>query len=126
MLFKKRFKKLRKRNNLTQKELAQHLNLAPSTISFYEVGERTPDYKTLIKIADYFDVSLDYLFGRIHIHNYETVNYLKQLPDSLIDELSSEPKVLNQLLENIYLAKNKQIKVEDLSKIINTIINAIP
>jgi len=40
------------------------LSVSQSTISAYEVGERTPDLETLINIANLFDVSLDYLVGR--------------------------------------------------------------
>ncbi|HCX50715.1 XRE family transcriptional regulator [Bacillus cereus] len=57
-------RKLRKKNNLTMKELGQKLNLAESTISGYENGNRKPDYETLNKFADFFEVSTDYLFGR--------------------------------------------------------------
>lgn len=46
------------------KELGQKLNLAESTISGYENGNRKPDYDTLNKFADFFDVSTDYLLGR--------------------------------------------------------------
>ncbi|PFN51536.1 helix-turn-helix domain-containing protein [Bacillus thuringiensis] len=57
-------RKLRKKNNLTMKELGQKLNLAESTISGYENGNRKPDYETLNKFADFFEVSTDYLLGR--------------------------------------------------------------
>ncbi|MBR2175652.1 MAG: helix-turn-helix transcriptional regulator [Clostridia bacterium] len=40
------------------------LNLAQNTISQYETGVREPDFQTLIAIADYFNVSIDYLLGR--------------------------------------------------------------
>ncbi|MDF9474588.1 helix-turn-helix transcriptional regulator [Bacillus cereus] len=60
----KNLRKLRKKNNLTMKELGQKLNLAESTISGYENGNRKPDYDTLNKFADFFEVSTDYLLGR--------------------------------------------------------------
>ncbi|MCC3938444.1 helix-turn-helix domain-containing protein [Bacillus thuringiensis] len=47
-----------------QKELAQLLQLSESTIGMYERNERQPDYNTLIRIADYFNVSTDFLLGR--------------------------------------------------------------
>ena len=50
-------------NNITQKNLAAKLNIAPSTISSYVQNMREPDFDTLKKIAVYFDVSLDYLLG---------------------------------------------------------------
>lgn len=59
-----RLKKLRKNKNLTMKELGQLINVAESTISLYENGKRQPDYQTLQKLADIFNVSLDYLLER--------------------------------------------------------------
>ena len=59
-----RLKFLRKNNNLTMKELGRCLNVAESTISLYESGQREPDYQTLKKIANLFNVSIDYLLGR--------------------------------------------------------------
>ena len=59
-----RLKKLRKERNISQLKLALDLNLNQNSISRYENGEREADYETLIKFADYFGVSLDYLLGR--------------------------------------------------------------
>jgi len=55
---------LREANDMKQKELAAILQLSPSTINKYEKGERIPEIKHLIKIADFFDVSTDFLLGR--------------------------------------------------------------
>ena len=57
----KRLKQLRKLHNLTAKQLAEKLRLAESTISLYENGKREPDFKTLLTIARFFNVSTDYL-----------------------------------------------------------------
>ena len=59
-----RLKKLRKRANISQLKLAVDLNTNQNTISRYENLEREADYEMLIKIADYFEVSIDYLLGR--------------------------------------------------------------
>lgn len=59
-----RLKDLRKERNISQLKLSIDLNMNQNTISRYENLEREADYETLIKIADYFDVSLDYLLGR--------------------------------------------------------------
>ena len=59
-----RLKKLRKERNISQLKLAIDLNMNQNSISRYENNEREADYETLIKFADYFDVSLDYLLGR--------------------------------------------------------------
>ena len=59
-----RLKKLRKERNISQLKLALDLNMNQNTVSRYENLEREADYETLMKFADYFGVSLDYLLGR--------------------------------------------------------------
>ena len=59
-----RLKTLRQERNISQLKLALDLNMNQNSISRYENGEREADYETLIKFADYFGVSLDYLLGR--------------------------------------------------------------
>ena len=59
-----RLRKLRKECHITQLKLALDLHMSQNTISRYENGEREPGVSELIKIADYFDVSIDYLLGR--------------------------------------------------------------
>ena len=57
-------KSLRKTQGLTQKQLANEIGASERGIQHYEIGERKPAYDVLIALADYFDVSLDYLCGR--------------------------------------------------------------
>ena len=64
MNFGKRLRQLRKEKGLTQAELAKLLSIGESTVSFYESGKRQPDYETLIRLAEVFYVSVDYLLGR--------------------------------------------------------------
>ena len=59
-----RLKELRKKRGLSQLKLALDLNTNQNTISRYETGERQADYDMLIAIADYFNVSIDYLLER--------------------------------------------------------------
>ena len=59
-----RLRKIRKERNISQLKLALDLNMNQNTISRYENLEREADYETLIKFADYFGVSIDYLLGR--------------------------------------------------------------
>ena len=56
-------KELRKSQNLTLKELALKLEISYQALSNYENSNRQPDYDTLIRIADFFNVSVDYLLG---------------------------------------------------------------
>lgn len=57
-------KLLRSRKGICQKELAAHLKVSIGTVSNYELGIHEPDLDTLVKIAEYYDVSIDYLLGR--------------------------------------------------------------
>ena len=59
-----RLAELRKSRKISQLKLAMDLNMNQNTISRYETGEREADYATLIRIADYFNVSIDYLLER--------------------------------------------------------------
>ena len=59
-----RLKELRKRRGLSQLRLAMELGMKQNSISRYESGEREADYQTLIQLADYFNVSIDYLLER--------------------------------------------------------------
>ena len=59
-----RLQELRKKKGITQLRLATELNTTQNTISRYETGEHEPGIAELIKLADYFNVSVDYLIGR--------------------------------------------------------------
>lgn len=59
-----RLRYLRKQKGISQLKLAMDLSLNQNSISRYENGEREAGYDLLIKIADYFDVSVDYLLER--------------------------------------------------------------
>lgn len=59
-----RLKELRKRRGISQLRLALELGMNQNSISRYENGEREADYRTLICLADYFNVSIDYLLER--------------------------------------------------------------
>ncbi len=64
MTCKERIKELRISKGLTQKQLAKETVISERGIQNYELGERVPTLQALIALADYFDVSLDYLVGR--------------------------------------------------------------
>lgn len=59
-----RLRELRKQRGISQLKLAMDLGMNQNTISRYENGEREADYQTLILLADYFNVSIDYLLER--------------------------------------------------------------
>ena len=58
-----RIRELRKQRELTQKELAKHLQIADSTLSYWEMGRYEPDNKSLRKLAEFFHVSIDHILS---------------------------------------------------------------
>ena len=64
MDFAEKLKRIRLKMNLTQKDVAKILGITRTAYANYEQGLREPDLLTLWKIADFFDVSVDYLLGR--------------------------------------------------------------
>lgn len=57
-------RKLRTQKNLTQREVSKAINVTEREYGHYETGYRKPKIETLIKLADLFDSSIDYLVGR--------------------------------------------------------------
>ncbi len=64
MTFSERLKELRVSRNLTQKQVYTSVGMSALGYQRYEYGEREPAFKQLLALADFFDVSLDYLVGR--------------------------------------------------------------
>lgn len=62
-----RLKALRQEKDLLQKDIANYLNISTSAYGFYEQGKRTPDTQIIKKLADFFNVSVDYLLGKTDI-----------------------------------------------------------
>lgn len=71
-----RLKQLREELNIKQDELAKKISVSTSTIGMYETNKREPNNEITIKLADFFNVSVDYLLGR---DVYRTGNRIKQL-----------------------------------------------
>ncbi|OXS77917.1 hypothetical protein B1B05_09935 [Domibacillus enclensis] len=91
LLLGERLKSLRKERKLTQEELGKRVNVTKVSISGYENGKRSPDTETLQKLADFFDVSTDYLLGRSE--HKTTVEIEKSEPT---DSLS----IINKMVED--------------------------
>lgn len=86
--------KLRKEKGVSQKHLAELLNVSTSTLGMWEICKREPSYEKLIVIADYFDVSIDYI---IRGNGNAPVNHAQLTPEehellTLFNQLSSKYK----------------------------------
>ena len=110
-MFGKKLKMLRKKNRLTQANLAKKLNISPSTIGMYEQGRREPDSAMLVKIADFFSVSVDYLIdfkkdNKKHVKN--------------VDEIADQ---IEFIIRNKEYLKNKKNSIS--TETINSIVKAV-
>ncbi|MBD5081130.1 MAG: ParB N-terminal domain-containing protein [Ruminococcaceae bacterium] len=90
----KMLRKLRKDKKLSMKELGSIIGVAESTISLYESGKREPDYKTLLTLAQFFNVSTDYLLQ----NKVPQMPYLDEIPISFL--CSSKYLVVNTLTDD--------------------------
>lgn len=128
-----KLKELRKEHKLSMKELGKILGLSESTISLYEAGKREPDIKTLIKIADYFNVSVDVLLSRdetnkdeiLDNHSLSMFNFEKMcddLDEHSLDKIHSVLYSLRRIQYNDALfAKDKQYLFSTITELIGRI-----
>lgn len=70
-IFKERLKDLRIEHGYKQEEIAQRLNVTTSAYGYYEQGRNEPSLKTLYEIAQFYEVSIDYLLGVINTPNHQ-------------------------------------------------------
>ena len=99
-LFKERLKKLRIQNDISQKKLAESLHLGKGVISSYESGKSLPNCQTLILIAHFFNVSIDYITGVTNIYSaFPIDNELAQDPNEPYFTFSIYVYELNRLYE---------------------------
>lgn len=121
----KNLKVLRKENNLSLKELGIILGIAESTVSLYENEKREPDNKMLLKIANYFNVSVDYLLGRTEDRqNRPVYNVLSSKKEENELSLSDSEKALilslrrhengKALIKAVFLMIGELRSVEDI------------
>ncbi|EMA6341720.1 MULTISPECIES: helix-turn-helix domain-containing protein [Bacillus cereus group] len=94
-----RIRSLRESKKLTQKMLAEKLKIPNQNLSNYERGFRQPDYETLEKIADFFDVSTDYLLGRTQKKEM-TINELPALSEKEERDIAKDLEKTLEELEN--------------------------
>lgn len=104
-MFAKRLTNLREKKNLYQKDIAEIFNIEQATVSNWEKGKRIPDSEMLIKLANFFEVSVDYLLG-----NDPTL--------TAKEEELKEIEVLKQLLiKNGFMKPNEDLTNEELDRL---------
>ncbi|WP_148458240.1 helix-turn-helix domain-containing protein [Ligilactobacillus murinus] len=106
-MFNIRLKELRNQKNMTQDELGKVLNVSGKTIGTWERDSRQPNIETINALANYFNVSTDYLLGRKE--NSKTKNDDKQVDLTGIGQKEDE--------EKIFSYEGKEIPRQDLELI---------
>lgn len=121
MKYGDRLKQLRNEKKLSQQELADKLEINRSTYARYETSATQPDYETLQKLADFFDVSIDYLLGRTDnpnpINNQEEDTPIsiafshggEGLTEDELEHLEQELKRYRELKARFMREKNRDI-----------------
>ena len=95
MVTENRIKELRKKNKITQTELAKGIGTSTQAISMYEKGERNPKIDKIQALADFFNVSVEYLMGlsdQPHVPKYETNKGVNRLPATGLSPLSEDER----------------------------------
>lgn len=90
MSFGKRIKRLREDKGVRQEDIGKMFNVSKSAVSQWENDIRTPDMDIIIKLADYFDVSTDYLLGRTDIPNATSDLKKNKIPEEFIKLLKDQ------------------------------------
>lgn len=98
-----KIKELRRLNNQTQQDIAKHLGIKQETYSAYETKKSEPNIENLIKLADYFNVSLDYLCERPFNND---LGYLNQEQKELAKEISKLDKEQCEQVKAIMVTLN--------------------
>lgn len=106
-----RLKELRQEYNYTQKEIADFLGVTPKAVSFYELGQRQIPNEALVKLANKFSVSTDYLLGRTEKRNGIVIGDYTFTPIEVDDPKIKE---LAELFNK--LSKEDQARILDFTK----------
>ncbi|WMJ77835.1 helix-turn-helix transcriptional regulator [Sedimentibacter sp. MB35-C1] len=107
-IFAERLQLLRKKANVSQKILSDHIGVSYHTISKIENKQRAASIEVITAIAEYFDVSLDYLTGRTDLPDITDKNKgLDITPEE--SELLEEFRLLNKYEQNIIVGKISEI-----------------
>ncbi|AXF54587.1 helix-turn-helix domain-containing protein [Salicibibacter kimchii] len=112
-MLKERLIQLRKSNKKTQKEIASILGITRPAYTAYERGNRSPDYDTLKKIADHYDVSTDFLLGHTDDPK-EKEEEPKMFAYGGFDDMSEEE--MQELEEYAQLMRKRRKRLEKLFK----------
>ncbi|NLZ46814.1 MAG: helix-turn-helix transcriptional regulator [Clostridiales bacterium] len=107
MMLSDKLKELRKENSLTQQDLANILDVTKGAIAMWETNKRTPDAETLLKLADVFSVSVDYLLDRETDSEEILKLALFNGAEGITDEMYDEVKQFAEMVKLREFSKEK-------------------
>ncbi len=111
MEFKDNLKELRKKKGLSQVELAEKLGFSKSLIGLYETGDRKPSFEALEAIADFFNISTDYLMGK----DDKSVYYLDPEAAEMAQQIYDNPEL------RILFDASRKVSKEDLQFVVDMV-----
>ncbi|GAB2569133.1 helix-turn-helix domain-containing protein [Gracilibacillus alcaliphilus] len=129
VIFQNRLRYLREEHGIKQEDMAKKLNISTSAYGYYEQGRNEPSLDSIKKMADIFDVSVDYLLGIIDTKKHpfklsneialshedlETVLLLKKL--QLLDDMRTAPTEQVSRLNRLWLFIKNEINLEKNSE----------
>lgn len=106
-MFAEKLKELRKKQGLTQQELADKLGLSRSAIAKYEIGEREPNFETAELIADFFNCNLDSLISQKQITDYFVTLKRTELKKAIFGTAHISDEKLDEVLEYAKFVKQR-------------------
>ncbi len=102
-----RLRELRKKNNLSQRKIADVIGCSPATYSRYETGQREPSIDILIQLSSFYNVSVDYIIGNTLIeysalsdNEIELLHELREAPSYLREDILEFLKLKNTIGSN--------------------------
>ena len=122
-----RLKEIRKNRNVSQQKLADHLGVTRSTIAMWENGNNQPDIETLIRISDYFCITVDYLLEHDTPASPPVSSFsLTPHEQALIEAYRSHPALcsaVDRLLEVAPLSPEDEANARTVSAVVEAVLD---
>ena len=97
-VFSKRIKQLRAEKNLSLREVGEGMDLSPAILHYYETGQKKPSFQTIMKLAKFYNVSVDYLLGMDYVEENRSELYLKE--ETLLKMIRRSPIITNFIFKD--------------------------
>lgn len=127
-VFRKRLLQLRTEKRLSQSKLAKQLGISPATIGYYENGDRLPDIDIAARIANFFDVTADYLLGfsnsRTAEKSMKTACAVTGLSEEAIKNIQKTKRMLDKKSNKVDISMKKCIDGVEAYEVLNLFLSS--